>query len=111
MAYKTAPPPSVLAYIVPRSIRPDPRRRRDTESILRGLELIHDGHLLNAAVVLIGKSDRLKSLYDDHLEVVNPGGLHVGITPQKLARPHESQPWNPIIANVFYWAGIIDALG
>jgi ATP-dependent DNA helicase RecG len=184
--------------------RLEPTVRRDTESILRGLELIHDGHLLNAAVALYGKSDRLKSLYpqlgirlarfrgtnrladfadnrqywgdafallrraesflmdhvpiagrvvpgkmvredqpwyppratreaianaichrdytipggavavamyDDHLEIVNPGGLHFGITPEKLAQPHESQPWNPIVANVFYRAGIIERWG
>ena len=34
--------------------------RRDTASILRGLELIHEGRLLNAAVALYGKSDKLK---------------------------------------------------
>lgn len=30
---------------------------------------------------------------------------------EKLAQPHESQPWNPIIANVFYRAGIIERWG
>jgi len=29
----------------------------------------------------------------------------------KLAQPHESHPWNPIIANVFYRAGIIERWG
>jgi ATP-dependent DNA helicase RecG len=168
--------------------------RRDVSSILLGLELIHEDRLLNAAVALYGKSDRLKTLYpqmgirlarfrgkdrladfsdnrqywghafsllrraesflldhvpiagrvvpgkmvredqpwyppratrealanalchrdytvpggavavamyDDHLEITNPGELHFGITPAKLAGPHESRPWNPIIANVF----------
>lgn len=51
------------------------------------------------------------SLYDDHLEVVNPGTFHFGITPDKLAEPHESRPWNPIIANVLYRAGIIERWG
>lgn len=37
--------------------------RRDVKSILQGLELIHDGKLLNAAVALYGKTDRLKVLY------------------------------------------------
>ena len=178
--------------------------RRDTKSILRGLELIRDGYLLNAAISLYGKNDRLKSLYpqmsirlarfrglnrladfsdnrqywghafallrraesflmdhvpiagrvvsgkmiredrpwyppramrealanalchrdytipggavavamyDDHLEITNPGGLHFGITPEKLTKPHESKPWNPIIANVFYRTGIIERWG
>jgi ATP-dependent DNA helicase RecG len=184
--------------------RLEPTIRRETESILRGLELIHDGKLLNAAVALYGKSDRLKPLYpqleirlarfrgrdrladfadnrqywghafsllrraesflmdhvpiagrvipgklvredqpwypprasreaianaichrdytipggavavamyDDHLEITNPGTFHFGITPEKLTRPHESKPWNPIIANVFYRAGIIERWG
>jgi ATP-dependent DNA helicase RecG len=176
----------------------------DTESILRGLGLIEEGHLINAAVALYGKSDRLFSsypqlsirlarfrgsdrlkgfmdnreywgstfnllnraesflldhvpisgrvvpgkmvredyplypplavrealansichrdyttpggavaiaLYDDCLEVINPGILHFGMTPEKLSKPHESKPWNPIIASVFYRAGIIEKWG
>ena len=51
------------------------------------------------------------AMYDDHLEITNPGDLHFGITPEMLARPHESRPWNPIIANVFYRAGIIERWG
>jgi ATP-dependent DNA helicase RecG len=178
--------------------------RRDTASILRGLELIRDGKLLNAAVALYGKSNQLKTLYpqmgirlarfrgknrfadfadnrqywghafallrraesflmdhvpiagrvvpgkmiredqpwyppratrealanalchrdytipgaavavamyDDHLEITNPGALQFGITPEKLTKPHESKPWNPIIANVFYRAVIIERWG
>ena len=44
-------------------------------------------------------------------EITNPGDLHFGITPEKLTVPHESKPWNPIIANVFYRAGIIERWG
>jgi ATP-dependent DNA helicase RecG len=51
------------------------------------------------------------AMYDDHLEVINPGVLNFGITPEKLILPHESKPWNPIIANVFYRAGIIEEWG
>ena len=39
------------------------------------------------------------------------GTFHFGITPEKLMEPHESKPWNPIIANVFYRAGIIERWG
>ena len=178
--------------------------RQDTASILRGLELMHVGKLLNAAVALYGKSGQLKvlypkmgirlarfrgktrladfadnrqywghafallrraesflmdhvpiagrvvsgkmiredqpwyppratrealanalchrdytipggavalAMYDDHLEITNPGALQFGITPEKLTKPHESRPWNPIIANVFYRTGIIERLG
>jgi ATP-dependent DNA helicase RecG len=51
------------------------------------------------------------AIYDDRLEITNPGELHFGITPDKLVRPHESQPWNPTIAQVFYRAGIIERWG
>jgi predicted HTH transcriptional regulator len=37
-------------------------------------------------------------MYDEHLEIANPGSLHFGMTPEKLVQPHESRPWNPIIA-------------
>lgn len=51
------------------------------------------------------------AMYDDKLEVINPGAFHFDITPEYLMRPHESKPWNPIIANVFYRAGIIEQWG
>lgn len=51
------------------------------------------------------------AMYDDHLEIINPGSLHFGLTPQKLKKAHESKPWNPIIANVLYRAGIIEKWG
>ena len=178
--------------------------RRDTASILRGLELTREGKLLNATVALYGKTNQLKTLYpqmgirlarfrgknrladfadnrqywghafallrraesflmdhvpiagrvvsgkmiredqpwyppratreamanalchrdytipggavavamyDDHLEITSPGALQFGITPEKLTKPHESKPWNPIISNVFYRAGIIERWG
>ena len=169
--------------------RLEPTGRRDVVSVLRGLELIRDGHLLNAAVALYGKSDRLKTLYpqmgirlarfrgrnrladfsdnrqywghafsllrrgesflmdhvpiagqvipgkmvrkdqpwyppratrealanalchrdytmpggavaiamyDDHLEITNPGGLHFGITPEKLTKPTNPSLGTPL---------------
>jgi ATP-dependent DNA helicase RecG len=51
------------------------------------------------------------AMYDDHLEIINTGTLHFDITPEKLAQPHQSRPWNPIIANVFYRSGIIEQWG
>lgn len=51
------------------------------------------------------------AMYDDHLEVINPGTFHFGMTPKKLTRPHESRPWNPLVANAFYCAGIIESWG
>ena len=51
------------------------------------------------------------AVYNDRMEIINPGALHFGITPKTLFEPHESRPWNPIIANVFYRAGIIEKWG
>lgn len=51
------------------------------------------------------------AMYDDHLDIGSPGGLRFGLTPEKLLGPHESRPWNPTIANVFYLNGIIERWG
>lgn len=50
-------------------------------------------------------------IYDDRLEVTSTGGLHFGLTPSMLFEPHESRPWNPLIAGVFYRRGIIESWG
>jgi ATP-dependent DNA helicase RecG len=50
-------------------------------------------------------------MHNDRLEMINPGELHFGITPETLKGPHESKPWNPLIANAFYRAGIIERWG
>ena len=51
------------------------------------------------------------AIYDDRLEVTSSGSLHFGLTPEKLFVPHESRPWNPLIARTFYRRGIIEAWG
>lgn len=51
------------------------------------------------------------AMYDDRLEIINTGTFHFGMTPEKLKTPHDSHPWNPIIAGVFYRAGIIEKWG
>ena len=51
------------------------------------------------------------AMYDDRLEVTSTGPLHFGLTPEKLFVPHESQPWNPLIAGAFYRRGIIEQWG
>jgi len=184
--------------------RLEPLKRKTTKAILTGLGLIVEGKLLNAAVALYGKSERLQPLYpqcsirlarfrgqnrladfsdnrqywgnafallrraetflrdhvaiagrivpgrmkredraqypplatreaianalchrdyttaggavavgmyDDHLEIINTGTLHFDLTPKQLTKPHPSRPWNPIIAGVFYRAGIIEQWG
>ena len=51
------------------------------------------------------------AIYDDRLEVTSSGSLHFGLTPEKLFGPHESRPWNPLIARTFYRRGIIEEWG
>ncbi len=51
------------------------------------------------------------AIYDDRLEVTSSGTLHFGLTPEKLFAPHESLPWNPLIARTFYRRGLIEEWG
>ncbi len=51
------------------------------------------------------------ALYDDRLEIISLGELHFGLTPEILYQPHESKPWNPWIARVFYRRGLIETWG
>lgn len=51
------------------------------------------------------------AMYDNRLEIANPGRLRFGLTTEDLFQPHESRPWNPLIANVFYRTGIIERWG
>ena len=51
------------------------------------------------------------AVYDDRLEVTSSGALPFELTPEKLFAPHESRPWNPLIARTFYRRGIIEEWG
>ncbi len=51
------------------------------------------------------------AVYDDRLEITSTGPLHFGLTPAALFGPHESRPWNPLIARTFYRRGIIEEWG
>ncbi len=51
------------------------------------------------------------AVYDDRLEIVSTGSLHFGLSPEDLFSPHESKPWNPLIARTFYRRGIIEEWG
>ena len=51
------------------------------------------------------------AVYDDRLEVASSGGLHFGLTAEALFAPHESLPWNPLVARVFYRVGVIESWG
>lgn len=64
----------------------------------------HRDYTIGGGSVAIG-------VYDDRLEVTSSGSLHFGLTPEQLFAPHESLPWNPLIARVFYRRGIIEEWG
>lgn len=51
------------------------------------------------------------SLYPDRVEVSSPGGLPTGISEEEYLRGRVSVMRNPILANVFYRLGIIEAFG
>ena len=51
------------------------------------------------------------AIYDDRVEITSAGALPFGLTPEQLFAPHESRPWNPLIARTFYRRGIIEAWG
>ena len=51
------------------------------------------------------------AIYDDRLEIWNPGALPSGITLKQLKKPHHSFPRNELIASVFYKRGWIEKWG
>lgn len=59
----------------------------------------------------IGGGSVAVAIYQDRLEITSSGPLHFGLTAEKLYQPHESLPWNPLIARVFHRRGIIESWG
>ena len=59
----------------------------------------------------IGGGSVAAAVYDDRLEITSAGQLPFGLTPAALFLPHASQPWNPLIADVFYRRGVIERWG
>lgn len=51
------------------------------------------------------------AIFDDRLEIWNDGTLPFGLTLHDLKIDHISQPRNPVIANVFYYRGLIEKWG
>lgn len=64
----------------------------------------HRDYSLGGGAIAVG-------IYDDRLEISSSGTLHFGLTPAALFQPHESLPWNPLIARVFFRRGIIEEWG
>jgi ATP-dependent DNA helicase RecG len=59
----------------------------------------------------IGGGSVAVAIYDDRLEITSSGTLHFGLTAEALLAPHESLPWNPLIARVLFRRGIIESWG
>lgn len=51
------------------------------------------------------------AIFDDRVEIWSAGRLPPGITPEALTQEHVSRPRNPLIAEVFYRAGLIEKWG
>ncbi len=66
--------------------------------------LCHRDYSIPGGAISIG-------IYDDRLEISSTGVLPFGLKPEDLLRPHQSRPWNPIIAHAFYRRGIIESWG
>ena len=50
-------------------------------------------------------------VFSDRIEVSSPGRLPKGLQPEHLAKPHSSEPANPLIAGPLYLAHYIESLG
>ncbi len=50
-------------------------------------------------------------IFDDRLEVLNPGGLPAGLTVEDLKNPHESKPRNKLVADAFFLIKYIEQFG
>ncbi len=65
--------------------------------------IAHRDYSLNGSVQVM--------LFKDRLEVLNPGVLPLGWTPEKLKKPHTSVPFNPLLAEPMYLKGYIERMG
>ncbi len=56
-------------------------------------------------------SDVTVGIFDDRIEITDPGNLPVPLTPQDLKRTHKSVPRNPLIANALFLIRNIEQWG
>ena len=85
-------------------------RRRDVleypEDALREAiinAVIHRDYLGTSAIQI--------RVYDDRLVIMNEGKLPPEVPVEKLKEEHLSKPRNPLLARIFYFAGLIEAWG
>ncbi|MEW6685137.1 MAG: helix-turn-helix domain-containing protein [Candidatus Edwardsbacteria bacterium] len=50
-------------------------------------------------------------IFDDRIEFWNPGKLPEGWTVETLKAEHTSEPFNPLIARMFFWIGLVEEVG
>ncbi|MFH1338488.1 MAG: RNA-binding domain-containing protein [Candidatus Omnitrophota bacterium] len=50
-------------------------------------------------------------IFDDYIEIWNPGRLPDGWTVEKLKRKHESIPKNPLLFKQFFWVKYVEDVG
>ncbi|MDD4255768.1 MAG: ATP-binding protein [Methanofollis sp.] len=50
-------------------------------------------------------------IFDDHIRFRNPGRLPEGVTIEMILREHSSYLRNPMIADIFYRAGLVERYG
>lgn len=72
-----------------------------TEAIVNAVA--HRDYTNNASVQVM--------LFQNRLEVWNPGALPFGLTIAKLFKPHSSIPTNPLLAEPMYLKGTIERMG
>lgn len=51
------------------------------------------------------------AIYDDRIEILNPGELPLPLTPETIKLPHESHPYNRNIANALYQSTYLEKWG
>ena len=51
------------------------------------------------------------AIYDDRVEIMNSGAFPADISIERLLSTHDSQPQNPIIANVLYKSKVLESWG
>ena len=51
------------------------------------------------------------AIYDDRVEIENPGRLPAGVTPENIKLKHDSRPFNPLIAEILYKTSWLESWG
>ena len=51
------------------------------------------------------------AVYDDRVEIENPGRLPLDLTPENIKSAHASYPYNPLIAEVLFKSSFLESWG